>query len=186
MQARLIIKDPQGLVNAKLSDQITDLELVSKELTGLPSGLENCQHLKKLSIYFDQLLLFPVEIRLLRQLEFLKIIRGKIQIIPKLNWPNLKKVMITQQQIHLIDPSFFELFHLEELSLASNKITHLPANFKNLHRLKRLNLDSNPLQNFNFKKSDFPCLHSLSFDQVKFNEEVKSYLKKEFQLWSFE
>ncbi len=119
--------------------------------------------LKEFSILDCDIEFLPVEITKLRNLNILRIQKGKLKAIPENigDLVNLTQLRLGNNQIEEIPESLCNLRNLQFLELNGNRITKLPKEFGNLTELQNLNIFANRI-------SDFPtsCIKLIKLNRI--------------------
>jgi len=149
----------------------TRLDLYSKKLTTIPSGVFKLTHLKSLILNWNLLTEIPDEISKLKDLEELEFAANKklkyisVEILqlkklkslslgncllghfPKfiLEITKLEKLHFTFNSLTDLPEEIGNLINLRNLSLTGNRLTCLPESFAKLKKLGKLYLDENSL-----------------------------------------
>uniref|UniRef100_A0A0D9XKA0 Ubiquitin-like domain-containing protein n=1 Tax=Leersia perrieri TaxID=77586 RepID=A0A0D9XKA0_9ORYZ len=110
---------------------LTILSLSRNRLVTLPSSLGSMTHLRELRIANNSLENLPVEIGLLKNLEFLIASNNRITSLPSSigDCESLKEVDLSSNLLAELPEAFGNLQNLKVLSLRNNGLTSLPSAF---------------------------------------------------------
>jgi Leucine-rich repeat (LRR) protein len=117
-RAELIIEKVQEKQDPKL-------RLWAMGISQLPESIEKLSQLRELDLSYNSFDRFPIQLRQLRQLEWLNLAHNRITVLPE--WIG------------------GELIEWQELNLENNLLTDLPVSIIKLQKLKRIYLKDNPL-----------------------------------------
>lgn len=180
-----------SLKNAQFPAELFDLPNLKEvyldgDVENFPATIIGWRQVKILSLKFEKNKSDLSAVFTLPALENLKIIETPIKVfllpLGKINAP-LKFISIKGCGLEKLPEEISMITTLEELHLPQNKLTELPFAFKELHKLKRLNLDSNNFQLFPNLVKKMSALSHLSIDSNSFDEEEKSRIQREFNIW---
>ena len=124
------------------------LFLIRNPIKNLPERLEELLSLKIILILGTKLTAFPYGLFNLQNLEILYAeYNTKLKEFPKgkLHLPNIKEIILIQNQFETIPNYFSKLHTLEVLQISDNKIKELPMELAKLENLRFLDFKSNQI-----------------------------------------
>lgn len=132
------------------NQNISKLDLSSKNLTSIPKEVFGLKNLRKLNLSDNKIKNIPKEIEDLELLENLDISNNRISnFYAKIcELKKLKKLNLNNNSIRQIPRQVQNLQHLYTFSIANNRIEKLPKEFSTLKELTQLNLSKNPIEFF--------------------------------------
>lgn len=147
------------------------LILKDNRLSRLPSRLAELPNLERLDISNNGIARLPTSMERMAALSDLDLSGNAIDTSgfrPIEGLLNLKKLNITDCDLHVLPDSVVRNFGLQELSVSDNKLSMLPASLSGLTRLQKLRLAKNELRGLPFPDS-LPELSSLEYLDISRN-----------------
>jgi leucine-rich repeat protein SHOC2 len=170
----------------KVHEQLQVLEIIAEGIDRLPAGmLARCRSLRSLTLNLPHLSHFPQEVMDLSHLEILKIrCESATLSLPEDGPIGLWKI------VHFIGMGLKEfpkwsalLQDLEQLNLAKNTLSDLPAEFIHCRQLRRLTLDTNQFKGLPEVIYKMDNINHLSLDGNPLSDEEKAKIQRELGLW---
>lgn len=128
------------------ADQIEILDLAHGQFTDLPNQLAQFSRLRVLFLSYNPITVLPTVLRDCTQLTMLGLKGCGLKQIPEDSLPpNLRWLVLTDNQLSELPTSFGELTQLKKLSLACNQLSALPDSMAQLQQLELLRLGANQL-----------------------------------------
>ena len=170
-------------LNGFSKDQFISLSFINKSLYSLPVSIyEKASILQILDLSHNHLEYFPLEITQIVCLATLKLNQNKIKSLPSeiYKLSNLEYFSICQNKIQTLPPTFRQLSRLKELNLEANLIKEFGGEITDLHHLERLNIYQNRIKYLPVCFSNLRDLWEFRFEWVRYIDPSSNcYLKDE-------
>ena len=141
------INSAKDLILSCYDESKSELFLVNKGLTSLPSAIGELKNLEKLYLANNELTTLPDSIVELKNLETLYLTNNELTTLPDsiIELTNLKTLDLSSNKLTTLPDSIVELKNLEYLRVSRNGLGILPEQIGELKNLKTLFLDRNRL-----------------------------------------
>lgn len=159
-------------VITNMSDEIIELSLSQKNLSGLPSEIGQLKLLERLVLFDNALSEIPIEIGDLDNLMYLQLGTNQLQVLPAEigRLTKLEILILTENQISSIPVEFSQLSSLTNLVLRSNRLITLPTELSALNSLNILDLSHNQFSEFPMVLESMPNLKALYLENNQLTE----------------
>jgi Leucine-rich repeat (LRR) protein len=141
---------------------LEDLDLTANiGLSAFPDIFSN-PNLKKLNLIGNQITLSDLPDKT-ASIEYLNVMGNKITHVPAriANFPNLQRLIFSNNNLESIDPAIGQLTQLEELSFYNCNLSDIPESLEQVHSLKQIDLYFNKLSSIKIEFSKLPNLEIL-------------------------
>ena len=147
-----------------LADTLEVLDLSNNQLSSLPPEISQLHQLKVIFASNNQFDTLPEVLGQCQQLEMVGFKSNNIRHVPsKALPPQLRWLILTDNQIERLPHTLGERPRLQKLALAGNRLTELPQNLDQLTQLELIRISANQLNTFPDQLFDLPKLAWLAF-----------------------
>jgi len=155
------------------------LELFDNFITRIPGEIENLKSLRQLDIRNNKLSSLPEEIGELRRLKFLDVSDNELFDLP---WEiqylhSLETLDLSENQFTIFPRQITELPRLKNLLLRNNRLTSLPDEIGNLISLVELDLDDNKLTTLPMILMNLPELKEVHVKYNNISQETQDIIR---------